>query len=55
MQEKNCENKPMLVTRVSKLAIFGTLTFVELSVKLMAGAVILASAGIKKILGKNES
>ena len=50
MNEKQPKDQPLLVTRASRLIIVGTLSFVELSVKLMAGAVILASMGIKKIL-----
>lgn len=52
MQDKSTQNQPMLVTRASRLIILGTLSFVELSVKLMAGTVIVASKGIKSILRK---
>jgi hypothetical protein len=52
MQEEPTQNQPMLITRASRLVILGTLSFVELSVKLMAGAVIVASKGIKRILRK---
>ena len=51
MKDNQNQNQPMLTARVSRMVIFGTLSFLELSVKLMAGMVIVASRGIKKILG----
>ena len=51
MKDNENQNKPMLTTRVSRMVIYGTLSYVELSVKLMAGMVIVASRGIKRILG----
>ena len=51
MEDNQNQNQPTLTTRVSRMVIFGTLSFVELSVKLMAGMVIVASRGIKRILG----
>ncbi len=56
MKDNQNQNQPMLTARISRLVILGILSFVELSVKLMAGVVIVASRGIKSILGgKPES
>ena len=51
MEDNQNQNQPTLTARASRMVIFGTLSFVELSVKLMAGLVIVASRGIKRILG----